>query len=305
MKKILPILIVVLVFIRVSSKAYSKILPEATQIQVSASVGQFSLSVSGYISPYANVVLTTSGGVLLRSTVADSMGDFSISGVLIQRGFSGFCLEAVDFKRIGESTTCFSTAPAYASIVMRDIFLPPTLGLYRNHIAAGSTAIAFGYTMPNATVYLHLNQGSIASIISRAYANGYTAGDILTLSSDGTGFYRFYINNLNAGVYKLFSIARYKKRLSLSPSKSIELTALSIIGQIILFLKSLWDKLIRFITSVGLGPLWIGLPIIILIIILILKLWPERFTAVYESKLLMFVNRRRTRRLHHWWWVGY
>ncbi len=288
MKRVLPVLIVCLLFLGGLPKSYSEVLPQLMQTQVSGLVGQFDLSVAGYISPYANIVLTTADGTLLRSTVADSSGNFSISDVRIQRGLSGFCLEAIDFKRIGESTTCFSTAPATSSIVMKDIFLPPTLGLYRNQIAAGSTAISFGYTMPHAKAILHVS-----------------SGEVLGAAADATGYYRFDIKGLSAGVYRLFSTAEYKNRMSLSPSKALELTALSTIGQIILFLKELWDRLIRFLTSIGLDPLWVGLPLIILIIILILKLWPEKFTAVYESKLLVFVNRRRTKRLHHWWFVGY
>ena len=310
MRKILPVLIVVLVFIVSFSKTYSHSLREPTQTRVSAMVGQFSLSVSGYISPYASIVLTMLNGTLLRSTVADGAGDFSISQVLIQKGFSGFCLEAIDFKRIGQSTTCFNIAPATSSIVMKNLFLPPTLGLYRNKIAVGSTAIAFGYTMPDAKAMLHLSNGSLArghsSIVTQAMADmtNSKTEKVLTVASDGSGFYRFNINGVQAGVYNLYSRAEYKHKLSLSPSKAIELTALSWLDQIIEFIKNLWNKIIGFITSVGLGPLWIGLPIIILIIILILKLWPEKFTIIYENKLLTFFS-RKTKRLHHWWWVGY
>ncbi|MCL5010393.1 MAG: hypothetical protein M1289_02210 [Patescibacteria group bacterium] len=315
MKRLPVLLIVLFLFFLIPSASYARYEYKGTaRIQISASVGQYTLSVSGFISPYANVILTMPDGVFIRATVADSAGNFSISDVLIKRGFSGFCLEAIavdpagnfsisdvlikrgfsgfcleaiDFKRVGESTTCFSTPPAESSIVMRDLFLPPTLGLYRNQIAAGSTAIAFGYTMPYSTVILHLG-----------------SGEVLTTTSDGTGFYRFDIKGLKPGTYELFARAEYHRQLSLSPTKAIVLKALSLLEQLLAFLRDLLSKIARFITSVGLGPLWIGLPIIILIIILILKLWPERFTFIYENKLTAIFS-RKPRRLHHWWFVGY
>ncbi|MBI2075036.1 MAG: hypothetical protein HYT83_04340, partial [Candidatus Levybacteria bacterium] len=159
MKKFLPtfILLVILsnVFIQ-SVSAQSRIPVSSFSTEVTASVGELYLSISGFISPYASVVLTMQDGTFLRASVADEKGNFYISQVLIKRGFSGFCLTAIDFKRLGESTTCIKFPPASANIIMNNIFLPPTLGLSRTEIAEGSTAIAFGYTMPNSIVTLKL-----------------------------------------------------------------------------------------------------------------------------------------------------
>src|ERR1035437_3160478 len=97
---------------------------------VQASVGEFYLNLSGFVSPFASIVLS-SDGVLMRTTIADEKGNFSIPQVLIKMGFSHFCLDAIDFKRIGESYTCFTIPPATDSVTMNNIFLPPTLGLSR------------------------------------------------------------------------------------------------------------------------------------------------------------------------------
>lgn len=258
--------------------------------QVSASIGELYLSVEGYISPYASVVMTLPDGTFLRSGVADSGGNFSISQVLMKTGFTGFCLTAVDFKRLGESTACFTFPPQYSRMDMKDIFLPPTLGLYRTEIAEGGTAIAFGYTMPGALVRLKLSNGQI-----------------LTTYADSTGYYEFRIKNLKAGKYQLVADAHYKGKQSLSPTKGVVLTALSWWEQFTRFLKDLWNKFVNFLTSWKLGPLWVALPILILIIILILKLWPDRFTFIYDSKLMRMFSKgpSKFRKLHHWWWVGY
>lgn len=259
------------------------------KVPVKASVGEFYLNVSGWISPFATVVMTTPDGTFIRSTVADEFGNFYFPQILINRGFSGFCLTAIDFKRLGESYTCFSFPPAKDDITMRDIFLPPTLGLSRSEVPAGSSVKAFGYTMPFAIVTLDIN------------------GVKLTTTADKNGYYEFDLTNLKAGIYKLFATAQYKGKTSLSPSKYVQLKALSLWEQFLAFIRDLWKKIVRLFTSIGLGPLWLGLPILILIIILILKLWPERFTFIYENRIAQFFTKlfRKEKRLHHWWWAGY
>lgn len=257
--------------------------------EVSAAVGELYLNVSGYVSPYASIVMTTADGTFLRAAVADGFGNFYISQVLIRRGFSGFCLTAVDFKRLGESTTCFSFPPAQKNITMTDLFLPPTLGLFKTEIAAGQTAFAFGYTMPGAKVTLHLSNGRT-----------------LTTFADSKGYYEFNIRDLKAGKYLLFAKANYQNKDSLTPTKKILLKALSLWEQFLAFLRDLWGRLMSFFTSLALGPLWLAIPILILIIILILKLWPERFSFIYESKLLSFFSKKPKKKgLHHEWFIGF
>lgn len=260
------------------------------QVPVQAQVGKFYLNLSGYISPFASVVLTIDG-IFARATVADAGGNFSISGVLIKEGFSHFCLEAVDFKRLGDSYTCFNIPPAKGEVTMKEIFLPPTLGLSKNVIAEGGETLAFGYTMPGAEVTLYLSNGQK-----------------LTTFADETGYYVFHIKNLKAGKYDLYARAIYNHKESLAPTKTVQLTALSWWEQLIAFIQSILKNIQKFFSSWSLGPLWIGLPIIILIIILILKIWPEKFTYLYQSRIIIFFTRgiRKPKKpLHHAWWMGY
>ncbi len=289
--KILSILLLLSLFLNLTpSSVFSQFEYPVGKLQteVSARIGEFYLNVSGFISPYASIVLTTQDGTFLRSTVADKNGNFYISFVLIKEGFSGFCLTAVDFQRLGESTTCFSFPPATGSITMRDIFLPPTLGLSKTEIAAGSSVFAFGFTMPFAKVTLRLSDGTI-----------------LTTTADSRGYYEFQLKDLKAGKYQLYAKAQYKDKESLTPTKKLELKALSWWEQFLAFLKNLWKQIVRFFSSFALGPLWLVIPVIILIIILILKLWPQWFTSIYESKPFSFLKRFKKKKLHHWWWMGY
>lgn len=292
MKKMLP---VILMFCALAIFWTGKAEAQITKVggkpsfktDVEARVGNFYLNISGWISPYASVVLY-SDGVFLRATVADSKGNFYISQVLIKEGFSSFCLEAVDFKRIGESYTCLSIPPAKGNVEKHGIFLPPTLGLSRNEIGENEEVMAFGYTMPGARVKLYLSDGQV-----------------IETTADATGYYEYKLKGLKAGKYKLYAKANYQNKESLAPTKTLDLRSLNWWEMFIAFLKELWNKIVKFITSIGLGPLWIALPIIILIIILILKLWPEKFTFIYNSKLLVWLPRRRKKKLHHEWWIGY
>lgn len=224
-------------------------------VTVSATVGNLSLSLSGIVSPYASIGLS-SNGAFLRGSVADQNGNFSITDVTIQQGFSSFCLTVVDIKRLGESVTCFSIAPATANIVMTNIFLPPTLGLYRTEINAGSDALAFGYTMPYAKVRIRLSNGKV-----------------YTITANSKGRYQITIPKLSAGTYILIATAVYNGQQSQTPTKGVQLKALSLYEQV----RKQSKKSLTQVASVPLGLLWLLIPLLIIILLLAIKLWPEWF----------------------------
>lgn len=291
MKKLplfLALLIVLSYLIRVSTASAVKYPVGRAGVSVSASIGQYYLSLSGYIAPYASVVLTVNGHVL-RSTVADSQGNFYISQVLINRGLTHFCLDAVDFKRLGDSEACFDIPPASSDITKSKIFLPPTLGLYHTTINAGSNAIAWGYSMPGASV--------IITIGDKTY----------TTTADSNGYYQISINVGNAGTYQLFAAAKWKSITSEKPTKGKTLTVLGVPGQITNWLKEFLTNLLRILFGTPYGILWLGLPILILILILLRKLLKNQKPGTVPSKKINFGFDWlfREKKLHHWWFVGY
>ncbi len=253
--------------------------PEPLKTNVSAKVGEFYLTLSGYIAPHASIVLTFNG-VFAESTVANASGYFTIPDVLIKKGLPGFCLDAIDFKRLGESLTCFNISPAQGSIVMKDLFLSPTVGLSRTEIAEFAPVTAFGYSMPGALVTLYLSNGKT-----------------LTAYADQEGYYEITIEGLKAGSYSLYTRAELKQKTSIEPTNKLQLKSLSQWEQFVTYLKELWDKLLKFLKNIALWPLLLAIPILILIIILLVKLWPKRFSfkSIFREK----------RPLHHKWWMGY
>ncbi|OGH35814.1 MAG: hypothetical protein A3B38_03155 [Candidatus Levybacteria bacterium RIFCSPLOWO2_01_FULL_36_13] len=235
---------------------------------VSGTLGDFYLTVSGYIAPFASIVLT-SDGVYLRATTADENGYFTIPEVLIKKGFSKFCFDAIDFRRLGESFSCKTIPPATGSVTIEDIFLPPTLGLSRSTIEAGGSTTAWGYTMPNATVILNF------------------AGKNLTIKADSTGFYQFVLNNVQAGIYELSAKAKLNDKKSLDPQKKVTLKSLSKADQVVNWLEELLRKLWDLLTTYWF--IWIVVPVLILIIILLGRL----------------LKLHRHHYLHHKYFVGY
>ncbi len=251
-------------------------------------LGDFYLSLSGYIAPFASIVLYTDG-VYLRATTADQNGYFTISEVLVKAGLTRFCFDAVDFRRLGESYSCMTVPPIRENTTIKDIFLPPTLGLLRTTIEAGSSAVAFGYSMPNALVTLHFG--------NKTY----------TTFADNTGYYQFVIKDVKAGTYQLYATAVLDEKPSLEPEKKLTLKSLSLWEQFLEWLKELLNKIREFFTSLSFGPLWLAIPILILIIILLVKLWPQRFSFIYRNKLVIFFGDKfkREHPLHHKYFMGY
>lgn len=254
------------------------------ETHVSAIVGEFTLTVSGFVAPYASVVLKSTAEVFMASTVADAQGNFSFSPIPIQEGFSGFCLTAVDFRQLGQSTTCFPIQPASNSIVMTGLFLSPTLGLSRTEIDAGSTASAFGYTMPGASVTIYITQTQTIHTVA-----------------DANGYYEINLQNLPAGQYSLYALAQSNGKESIPPTKQVQLKVLSSAQKTSRTFKNLLDRVVNLITTIWFVPLLIGISLLILIIILILKLWP----GLTRHLPAVPGGRSKDNKLHHWWFIGY
>jgi hypothetical protein len=335
MKKLLPLALILFMFLFFASlnSALAQItLPTGSlPTTVQASVGEFYLSLAGYIAPNASIVLTVDG-VFARATVADRGGNFYITDTLIKRGATKICLDAIDFKRIGESLACFNIPPVKSSLNIKEIFLPPTLGISRTEIAEGSNYTVFGYSMPGDLVTLYLSNGKTSattslnfSLIQPAFAlssaqmisagsagatsinpydtqiitnKAFVGGNKLTVNADQSGYYAITVKDVRAGIYSMYAKAELNHKQSLDPVNKLKLKSLTWWEQFIAFIRDLWDKFLKFLKDLALGPLWLIIPILILIIILLVKLLPGRFGFLRNP----FGKKKP---LHHKWWMGY
>ena len=241
-------------------------------VNVKASVGKYYFSVSGLASPFASIVMRTNS-VFMASTVADRRGNFSIEKVLVNEGFSDFCLEAVDSKRIGDTFTCIKIPGVFKDSEKRNIFLPPTIGLSGKRLVPGSSVFASGYTMPNAKVILSISKDINIEAIA-----------------DENGFYKIEIKDLPAGKYSLFASAKYQNRDSEKPDKRVELESLSL------------ADLIRQNLVLIILILLLILALIILIIILLSRRLRDKIRALIGRKP---VSKKRAVLLHHSWFLGF
>ena len=244
---------------------------QSTKLQ--ASVGKYYFSVSGYVSPFASIVLY-SNSIFMASTVADPKGNFSIKGVLINEGFSDFCFEVVDVKRVGDSFTCLKIPAATGDTQRENIFLPPTVGLSARKINPRSSIFASGYSMPNAKVILSISKDIKIEVIA-----------------DASGFYKYEIKDLASGKYSLFATASYEKKDSEKPSRKKDFESLSA-GELI-------SKNLPFVLLIVL----IGLIILILLIILLSKKMRNKIRGLLGKKA--FSKKKGISHLHHDWFLGF
>lgn len=277
-----------------ASSEYAQLLhaPAVTHsVDVNAQVGQFYVSFSGFIAPYASVTMLIDD-TIVRSTVADGNGYFYLSQVLVQSGFDHFCLDAIDVKRLGESEACFKVPPVYADYKKDNIFLPPTIGLYKKQINVGTDATVWGYSMPGAKVKVHISDGRV-----------------LEVTADATGYYEVKPPFNSAGDFQLFADATYNNKQSENPIKKVTLKAITTaqqVGQTIQQVgKNLWDLL-----AGPLGFILIAIPLIILIIILFKRLTApkvglSKLPGIGKEGHLPFDFLFKKRKLHHSWFVGY
>lgn len=250
--------------------------PKTGEVGVKVEVKGFVINISGFTSPYASIVLTIEGQ-FMSSTTTDSQGNFSFINIGANPGLSEACFDTIDFKRLGESQSCLTFAPLSQNQSFTNVFLPPTIGLYKKQINAGEEALIYGYSMPGAQVEVKLDTGKIFSV-----------------AADSGGYYEYRYKNVPAGKYLVSSSARRDKQISLLPKKKAELASLTLASQVEEKIKEglkvgLAEDLKRkdqAVTQTNYGillliALWVLFPVIILILV-VKKKWPRKTIKILK-----------------------
>ncbi len=246
---------------------------EAQATNVSASQGKYYVNISGYVSPFASIVMSQ-GSIFMASTVADPKGYFILNNVFVNEGFTDFCMEAIDIKRVGDSYTCIKIDPVFKDTSKEGIFLPPTVGLSGQKINPGSSVFASGYSMPNAKVIINISKDIKIDVLA-----------------DQNGFYKYEIKDIPAGKYSLFATATYEKKNSEKPTRTKDLEALSLGG--LLQQNLLIIMLIVLIVIIG----------IILLLILLSKRLRNKIKSIILRKPMP--KKKIAPPKHHSWFLGY
>lgn len=254
---------------------------QSKKVNVSATVGSSHLSVTGFQSPYASIILKTENGIFLASTTADSKGYFSISNVLINNSVPTYCFQAVDFKRIGISESCITIpGPFSGDVTYNDIFLPPTIGLSKKQINAGQDAIIYGYSMPGATVLLNIE------------------GKVVSVTADDLGYYTYLYKNVPVGIFRISATAKLADADSLAPRNDVTLTSLSVTQQITEEGKKVVEKVKKKVPFDYWPFLLLALAFLIAIGILLYKLRLRLWVIIIDFL-------RRKKKMHHDWFLDH
>lgn len=160
---------------------------------------------SGLAAPLASVTAMLKE-FRLASTTADEKGYFLLQNVGIYEGATSVCFGVVDSKSYGVSDSCIEFKPAVADVNFSDLFLAPTLGLAKNKIAVGESAIIRGFSIPEARIELFA-KGSEKKI----------------LDADKSGYFGTVYKNLKEGVYYFSAVATHNGKRSLSQRNQVKL----------------------------------------------------------------------------------
>lgn len=250
-------------------------------VSVGGTVGSSSLTISGYQSPFASIVLKTSNGTFLASTTADSKGYFSISNVLINSSELTYCFLASDFKRVGISDSCITIdGPIVGDVTKSDIFLPPTIAISKEVINAGENASIYGYTMPGASVDININ------------------GKIITVTADATGYYSYTYENVPAGKFTISATARFNNNPSLEPKNNVILDALTVTQLVEETGKKVAEKVNKSVPF----NFW---PFILLALLLLTIIGFLLYKLRFRPWVIFVDFMRRRKKMHHDWFLDW
>lgn len=242
---------------------------------ITAKVSGTDLTVSGYIAPYASLALSVNGNIY-RGGVADANGYFFLENIIIPQAAVWYCIDAVDVKRLGESYSCFALEPNHQKIIVKDLFLPPTIGVNHKEVHEGSDLLIYGYSRPQAQITL---QGKDNEKIS--------------VDTNSSGYYEYTITNIKPGSYELFAAATYNAKVSAPPEKGVIFIALSHFQAFIKYMKSLLESVGRFLAD---PAVWV--------ILMALFVGVGLLVRFYGRRIAVLLRLPRTR-LHHAWFIGY
>ena len=262
---------------------------QSSDVNVKVTINGFLLTLSGYLAPYASITLVSNGNVF-ASTVADPNGNFTFSSVRVAKGFTSFCLDGIDYKRLGESEACFTIPPVTGAYSKSGIFLPPTLGVFRANVNVGDKALVFGYGMPGAHIKVHLDN-SVAC----------------EKNADSGGYYECNILISKEGDHKVYADATLNNKPSEPQLKRVLIKGIALVKQV--------TPVVPRVPAISFGlpefliALFLLLLLIVALIVILRRFKPKWIPAVPVPNPVVvykhiFHALFRDRRLHHYWMKG-
>lgn len=259
-------------------------------VNIQVTINGFALSLSGYLAPYASITLTSNGNTF-SSVVADAQGNFSFVNIKVAKGFSTFCLDGIDYKRLGESEACFTIPPVTSPFSKSQIFLPPTIGVFRENVNIGDKALVFGYGMPHAQIRIKLDNQQICEKVA-----------------DDGGYYECSFAISKEGNHEVYADSQLNGKDSEPQLKRVLIKGIALVKQPTVPPTN-FNPNVLF----GLPGILIALFLLILLIIFLI-VWLKRHPQAWIPRVFVpkapevfhhgFDWLFRERKLHHWWMKG-
>jgi len=195
--------------------------------QVSARVGEYYLTLSGYTSPQALVILSSSTGNLSAQTTADQKGFFLFKMVFLPHKIGELSL-------ISQDTDGLASPPVYLpepsdsegekDIFIENILLPPTVSFSSGSNDRENGSSAAGKTFPNSKVLVYLYadlkttlwQKIKTVIVKTVFAK---AAPRLETTSNDNGEFEFSLPSVEPAEQKLF-VASLAEQISLMTNQA-------------------------------------------------------------------------------------
>lgn len=183
---------------------------QASDVQVSATVGEAQFTLYGYSSPQAKISMTGVG--IYDQTVADDEGFFEFKNRFSPLSPREACITAQDqFGRLSPPT-CLPPFPSKHNVTIGPVLLPATLSFSDAYYFIGDEVVLSGQTIPNSNVELSLfnDQNQSISLIGKVYAES----SRYQLKSDSKGNFSVALPSSEASSYRLFTLAKFQKETS-------------------------------------------------------------------------------------------
>lgn len=175
------------------------ILEQKPSIQISASVPDNYLTLTGYSSANAKVELESTNTYSL--TYSNQDGFFKFDNILLPKGSNELCLTSSDSSLRKSTPLCLPAVPVSKTInVIGPVLLPPTITLDSAKIEPNSTNYISGESIPNSLINIHLYQNF--------------SFPALTTQSDKDGHYSFSVPTTYSGNYRLYSSVNFQDNFS-------------------------------------------------------------------------------------------
>lgn len=165
----------------------------APDVTVSAFIGQFRFTITGYTSPFATVTIEGQG--IYAETVADANGLFTFSDQFSPLSPREACLTAIDTDGRISNPLCLPPFAVHKDVRIGPIILPPTVSLTQPAIAIDEYGGITGKGVPDSTVDIDLYPQNKADKVSLTTTTDQGGNYSLTVPTEHENTMHVYSQN--------------------------------------------------------------------------------------------------------------